>query len=248
MKKRVYSRKWFPLLAVNLFAGAFLCSSAWAVPVNYSFTTSNATSIASEVAPYFDISDSVSGTFTYDPNTPASGTVTGTMNSNLDGGTDYNGSFSNLSGAVHNMNFSDPSGTTIVMNDSYSTENTDLFDLMADTPAVNLSHNFSGFTVGDYTLADARLWWLEGQNSIPDFLDNQSLLQTLPSLQGIMALDFISNDLYQSGSWTGSDKKYVFFDGLTVHPSPVPEPATMLLFGTGLVGLAGTGLRRKKNA
>lgn len=39
-------------------------------------------------------------------------------------------------------------------------------------------------------------------------------------------------------------------DGVVIPPdgNPVPEPATMLLFGSGIAGLAGSRLRRKKRA
>ncbi len=48
----------------------------------------------------------------------------------------------------------------------------------------------------------------------------------------------------QSGNWSG-----VSFDNITYSsnsPSPVPEPATMLLFGTGLVGLVGWKQRENR--
>lgn len=61
----------------------------------------------------------------------------------------------------------------------------------------------------------------------------------------------ITSDTSFTSLTLNADRNYAIMDNLSFAAAgnaPVPEPATMLLFGTGLAGFAGSKIRRKKKA
>lgn len=234
---------------VAKIVGILMLSGAWgssmSAPVTYSFSTSLSPSGTSSIVSLFNSDAVVSGTFTYDSEAPSVGDIgTGISYGGHNPNSGNLASFSDLLGEVSGMNFSDPRGVVIVGNDRpTATANLDSLALSADPSLTSTSvHNFNGFTIGEYSLVNVRLFWLEGQevpDLISDFLNNETLPAALPAFNGRLALDFI-----RTGTPT-TLAGYVFFDGLIVSATPVSEPETLALLLSGLGSLAFFSRRRR---
>lgn len=99
-----------------------------------------------------------------------------------------------------------------------------------------------------FTLDENNIWQLKAQEQIYNSQDTRD---------PIWGSDLISNTLNLSSFYDANEigmlsirqQSFAFtYDqgGGGSGSSPIPEPATMLLFGTGIAGLAGTRIRRKK--
>ena len=208
---------------------ALLPLAVQADPITYSFSTGILV-VGDNPPPLLDFFSglSVSGTFDYDPATPASGTVG--PGSSTTGSTLYSGSNTNLFGSVGANSFSDSVGGGLVGDDKFIPAIPSP-PPAADILALRFANVDSGFDMAGFRLLNVRLFWIEGQLGITDFLSDQNLPGVLPTFAGRLALDFapIGDPDPQN------NRSIVFFNGLTV--TQVPEPGTLALFGIGLFGL-----------
>ncbi len=101
--------------------------------------------------------------------------------------------------------------------------------------------NFTGAyfsSAWDSTLSILLEGWNDGAKIYSDFI---SVVDTGPTWEGMNYLGIDELKIISQGNQFVMDD-FTFDES---EPSPTPEPTTMLLFGVGLIGLAGVNRRKK---
>lgn len=237
-----------------LLALALASQSAMAAPVAYQFSATGTASGSAELVALLGDSHQVSGQFMYDP---AGSLLGGSGSLGFEpgyaiyaGNTAAIQSLLGLQGQVGGRVFSDVVGAVSVGNDNPFRSGVDILTINADpTPKVgqntlptDYSRQLLGFQLGDYSLSNVRLYWVESAAS-GDFLSSYALPGGLPAFQGTLALDFVRTADPGNTANTPYFANTVFIAGLTAQAAPVPEPGAL---GLALAGLAGWAFSRRR--
>jgi len=106
------------------------------------------------------------------------------------------------------------------------------------------NHTGSDITVLETDYGSTKGW---ADNTVYDFTLDYTTTSITIAIDGanIFSLSGMSNNPDGKFGFYNYSQSYVRYQGFEQNPSSVPEPATMLLFGSGLVGLV--GFRRRKS-
>lgn len=241
-----------------------LMAPSMAAPVQYTFTAGPVFSGSSDLATLLN-GLAISGAFSYDAATPLYGqsgdlgfepgyAVYATSGSLIQ-------SFYGFSGSIGGHQFSDIVGSTSIRNGyngGFPTNATlDIVSLNAEvTPKVGANttpsdyeRQLNGFTVGDYTLHNVRLFWATGVAGTPvNFLNDSSLPGQLPTFQGRIAFDFVRTNDPTNTANLPYYSNTVIFSGLVAQAAAVPEAGTtvMVVVGLGVLGLVSRRRQQKR--
>ncbi|CAH0352894.1 PEP-CTERM sorting domain-containing protein [Aquabacterium sp. CECT 9606] len=243
-----------------LTAGLSCLTPAMAAPVSYTFSTGAAIGGPAELTHLLS-GLTVSGSFVYDQTVPLLGSSgdlgfePGYSIYATPGSPDQ--AFRTLTGSVGAYQFSDIAGSASIRNANTGVPSATMLDIISLTsdPTVKAGTNttpadydrqLQGFTLGNYTLHNVRLYWIGGVGGGAfNFLSDSALPAELPTFQGRLAFDFVRTDDPTNLANIPYYSNTVTFGGLTVQAAAVPETDTYLMALVGL-GLVGVAVRRRQ--